>query len=374
MVFNLWSVLLIASASQCVFLMVLFIARPPANKKALVFLMALMLVILAININNLWYAGYIYRNGSEVAGFARGMTLLLGPLFYFYTRAIIHREFRFKFSQLLHLIPYGIGLYMIISQDSPADISLAITLLDDFMAGKLEASTLSISRFILYTIHLVVYIFLSRIEMMKSLKAADKKYLVSTEMRVSWLKKVNWVLILIAAEQVIFTGYIIATGYYSIYGNFSLTLLISGFVYMIAYQTIFNASQLLPDFSPKYESVKLDPDKSSDLAEKLSVLFTQEKLFTNPDLKVQDIALRLNVSSHVVSTLINNHLNKSFFELLNEYRIEEFIRIAGNPEFSNYSIMGIANEVGYKSKSSFNTAFKKHTSTTPSEYLKKRHN
>ncbi len=370
MVFNLWSVLLIASASQCVFLMVLFAIRPPANKKALIVLLMLMLIILAININNIWYAGYLYRTESVIAGFARGMILLLGPLFYFYTRSIIHQEFRFKAVQLLHLIPYGIGLFMVSLQDSPGNIEQAIALLDDFMAGKLEASTLSISRFVLYSIHLAVYILLSRIEMIKSLNSVDKNYLVSAEMRVSWLKKVNWVLILIALEQVIFTIYSISSGYYSVYGNFVLTLLISGFVYLIAYQTIFNSNQLLPDFSARHASMKIDSSTKSDLISKLTALFENDKIFTHPDLKLQDVAQRLNVPSHLLSNLINNHMEKSFFELLNHYRVKEFIQIAKSPELANYSIMGIANEVGYKSKSSFNTAFKKHTGQTPSEYLK----
>ncbi len=372
MALNLWSVLLIASASQCVFLIALFAIRPPANRKALLFLLLLILVLLAINVNNIWYASYLYRNGLGIAGFARGMILLLGPLFFLYTKAVIRQDFSLNWAQLLHLVPFLIAWVLIYQQDSPNNAEEAVIVLDRFMSGELPISTLSISRFILYPVHLAVYIYLSRREMLRSLLLESKDFLVSTELRVSWLQKANWTLILIGIQQVGFTIYMISDGHYTIVSNFVLTLLISGFAYLIAYQTIFNSNQLLPDFSARYKSVRIKDDTREDLLKGLDRLFDQEKIFRNPDLKIQEVANRLNTSAHILSNLINTSKGKSFFELLNHHRIEEFIAIAQNGEYANYSIMGMANEAGYKSKSSFNTAFKKHTGETPSEYLKNR--
>jgi AraC-like DNA-binding protein len=55
---------------------------------------------------------------------------------------------------------------------------------------------------------------------------------------------------------------------------------------------------------------------------------------------------------------------------MNKYRAEEFVECLKDEKFKNYSIMGIANEVGFKSKSSFNTTFKKIYGVTPSEFKK----
>ena len=372
MVFNLWSILLIASASQCIFLIVLFVIKPPANKNALRVLICLLLVILGINVNNLWYAGQLYKSTPYLAGFARGTTLLLGPLFYFYTVSIIRQGFRFKVTHLLHLIPYFMGQLLIDLQASPGSIEDAIEVIEQFTMGELKTSPFSITRFILYGVHLIIYIWLSRHQMLASLEKEEKTYLTSTEIRVSWLNKVNWILILITAAQIGFTIYMISTGYLTIYSNFVMTLLMSVLVYMIAYQVISKSNHLLPSFDTKYEGMKLAESETNILIERLTAIFETEKVYKNPDLKVQDVALKLGVSSHLVSTLINKHLDQSFFELLNKYRIEEFMAIAHLPAYANYSIMGIANDVGYRSKSSFNTAFKKHTGQTPSEFIKKK--
>jgi AraC-like DNA-binding protein len=72
-----------------------------------------------------------------------------------------------------------------------------------------------------------------------------------------------------------------------------------------------------------------------------------------------------------LSYIINARLNKNFFDFVNEFRIKEAAAMLRNPEYKDYNIMRIAFEVGFKSKSTFNKAFKKHTRFTPSAYRKK---
>ena len=72
----------------------------------------------------------------------------------------------------------------------------------------------------------------------------------------------------------------------------------------------------------------------------------------------------------MLSQVINEQLNKNFSELMNCYRIGEFKTRLADPKYGHHSIMGIAYEVGYNSKSSFNEAFKKLNGVTPSAYLK----
>jgi len=83
------------------------------------------------------------------------------------------------------------------------------------------------------------------------------------------------------------------------------------------------------------------------------------------------LAKETGISSCELSILINHHLNKHFFDFINEYRIEKAMELLTNPERKEYTVLEILYEVGFNSKSSFNTAFKKHTGLTPTEYRRR---
>lgn len=369
MVLNFWSAVLIASASQCVFLVLLLLTRKSNNRAAQRILVALLLVLLAITVHNLWYAGRIYYVYPRTAGLGRGLSLIVGPLFYLYTRAITDVHFRFHWKQLLHLIPYLLVTAVIQSQQYSESIDEGIALVDSFMSTGLKATPLSLGRFTLYSLQMLVYVFLAR-NIVKSAMNKATDYHIPVVKRGRWIMKVNLLLIAVSLILVVSMLNALITGLYGYYANFWLTLAYSLFIYLIAYQAVSNSKALLPDFNKKYSSINLG-EKKNELLDRLIELFEEEKIFLHPQLKLADVAGHLQTSPHILTSLINQELGKTFFELLNQYRVEEFILRARNPEFAHLSIMGIAQEVGYKSKSSFNTAFKKQMGTTPSEYLKK---
>ena len=79
-----------------------------------------------------------------------------------------------------------------------------------------------------------------------------------------------------------------------------------------------------------------------------------------------DLAQQLGTTIHILSQSINEGLGKSFFEMVAEYRVDEAKKLL--IDHPNIKVEEIAEQVGYNSKSSFNTAFKKFTGSTPSEY------
>jgi AraC-like DNA-binding protein len=84
---------------------------------------------------------------------------------------------------------------------------------------------------------------------------------------------------------------------------------------------------------------------------------------------LQNLADRLSMSSRNLSYVINFHINKNFFDFINSYRIEEAKRIFQQPDHPK-TVLEVLYSVGFNSKSVFNTAFKKNTGMTPTEYLK----
>jgi AraC-like DNA-binding protein len=95
------------------------------------------------------------------------------------------------------------------------------------------------------------------------------------------------------------------------------------------------------------------------------------KPYLNPELTLMELAAKLSVSPHNLSQVFNCEIKKSFFDFVNEYRVGEAKKLLSSPQYSHYSILGIALDAGFNSKSAFYTAFGKHAGMTPSEFRKR---
>lgn len=114
----------------------------------------------------------------------------------------------------------------------------------------------------------------------------------------------------------------------------------------------------------KYSNKKIEDTQALVLIDKLHQVLKEHKLHQNPNLKLVDLALYLNISSHQLSQLLNDNLGKTFSNFLNEYRISKACEIIASE--NNLKLEAVGYEVGYNSKSNFFASFKKITGTTPS--------
>ncbi|MDX1958543.1 MAG: helix-turn-helix domain-containing protein [Leptospiraceae bacterium] len=119
----------------------------------------------------------------------------------------------------------------------------------------------------------------------------------------------------------------------------------------------------------KYKKTVLGNLDKDSLLENLKHLMEVEKIFREDDLSLGILAERMKISNHQLSELLNNDLKQSFFGLVNYYRIEEAKKLLLDKK--NDTVLSIAYSVGFNSKSSFNTAFLKLTSLSPTEYRKR---
>jgi AraC-like DNA-binding protein len=125
----------------------------------------------------------------------------------------------------------------------------------------------------------------------------------------------------------------------------------------------------VPVQSLKYQKSTLSEDEAAEIHERLQALMAERKPYTNPDLTLNDLATSLAVHPNILSQVINSREGRSFYDLVNAGRVEEFIRRAGEPGIEQYTLLSIAFDCGFNSKASFNRNFKKYTGQTPSEYL-----
>lgn len=120
------------------------------------------------------------------------------------------------------------------------------------------------------------------------------------------------------------------------------------------------------------EQENTDQVRIDNIKEQVVKIIKEERLYLNRELSLVDIAKKLNSNTKYVSEAINKGFDKNFISLVNEFRIEETKKQLIDPKNDLLTIEAIGYNAGFKSKSSFNTAFKKIVGITPSEYKSKK--
>lgn len=129
-------------------------------------------------------------------------------------------------------------------------------------------------------------------------------------------------------------------------------------------------NQKLEDDNPKYEKSRLDDEIAKSYAGELKQLMLEKKVFTDPELTMPELAKMLDLSPNVLSQVINGYCGLNFYTYVNNFRADEVVEIMKRDVERKKSVLDVAFTAGFKSKTTFNTFFKKHTGLTPSEFRK----
>lgn len=133
-------------------------------------------------------------------------------------------------------------------------------------------------------------------------------------------------------------------------------------------KTIFGKQVSTAPLKPKKKL--LDTDAIATYSNRLLRHFDEVAPYLDPDLSLRSLAEQIEIHPNQLSWLINDQLNKNFNEFVNHYRVDAFKRIAIDPKNAGITIMGLAYDCGFNSKTVFNTYFKKETGLTPKQFLK----
>ncbi len=154
--------------------------------------------------------------------------------------------------------------------------------------------------------------------------------------------------------------------YNTVWGSISIFIFIIGY-YSLKEPELFRIS---------FEKIKVKPqkrlpeDQIENLKRDLKYVMENEKLFLKPDLTLRYLSERLDTSTHNISWYLNTVLDSNFYDYINRYRVQEFLKKIENREHLDHTILAISIEVGFNSKSTFNKAFKLEMNDTPSNYIK----
>lgn len=137
-----------------------------------------------------------------------------------------------------------------------------------------------------------------------------------------------------------------------------------GYLFLIKYRAQLNG------FIERKIRIKFSSSEIEEKKEALIRSIRQNELFRDTDLSVAKLANHMNWPVNDISTVINESLSINFNDLINQFRVEAFQQLVQKPSSKKYSILGLAQEVGFSSKASFYRAFRKELNMTPSEYMK----
>jgi len=119
----------------------------------------------------------------------------------------------------------------------------------------------------------------------------------------------------------------------------------------------------------KYKHSKLDRSEALYQLNRMNEYMITKKPYLDSELSIQELSKSMELPVNLISEIINNIVNQNFYDYVNNFRVEEFKLLANEPANNHLKILALAYEAGFKSKTTFNTTFKKITGQTPSEYI-----
>lgn len=304
------------------------------------------------------------------------LLLLYGPMLYYYTKAVTTGRFQLYLGLWALLVPFVIvnlsGLF--ISDEGFASME---TNLMFFSPGSNWTIRIIWALTILFSLffYSVKNILLIR-NYSRSFK--DNFSNDSSLITLHWLRVVNYIFLAGFLPLIVVGLFSTSTGIVSpfppiLFITVSLTVLTFAVSYLGFRQPkMFYPSLLVKASQEEQTEVKLNlPDSElTGYTEKLNYYLGEEKLYLNSELTLQMLADHIQIPKYQLTQLLNRHLEKNFYQLINEYRVREAQVRLKDEKYKHLTVIAVGFDSGFKSKSTFNTIFKQETGKTPSEYRK----
>jgi len=378
---SIFDVFIFLGVFQGLLLSWFFIKNGSNDRKANLF-QGLLLLSLSLAIFEEWLnnTGYIVKVLS-LTNFSEPLNFVFGPLLYLYIRGSFNPEKNKK--DILHFIPFFFWIfYLVFAFVQPDEFkynSYVETKHPDW--GYLQVNSdipedpLGLRRFVnqFALIQLTTYIALAVIILLKKFRELKQPFLKTDNELLIILRNTTLHFLIIIA---IFLTTKLYFGMRSDVGGYLLATYISFMIYYTSYQVLdrsdfFDKPGSFFTFPVlKYQKSSLSEEDKELVLKKIKKEMETRNYFANNLASLSGLAKQINESSHHVSQVINEKMNKSFFELLAFYRVEHAKKLIREDKNAKLTVEELAEMVGYNSKSSFNVAFKKHSSKTPSEYRK----
>lgn len=323
-----------------------------------------------------------YIHSPVLLGIEMPLPLAQGPFLLLYTAALTN--FRIKpIYSLLHFLPIAI-IYLFMIPFFGLPNAEKIMVYQNKGAGY-ESITFTVMLLIMFSG--IIYVILSLLLLRRHKKMISQQFSYSEKISLNWLRflifgtAAIWICVIFGNDFLIYTFavfYVILIGYFGIRqeGIFTARNLYHQESHPVDIPSAaenmlqeFISDRTIPEKS-KYQKSGLSNPAALEIHKQLTALMQQEKLFKSPELTLPELAERLHTHPNNLSQVINTFEEKNFYDYINLQRVEEFKRLIIDDENKQYTMLSIAFECGFNSKTSFNRNFKKVTGLAPSEFLR----
>ena len=307
-------------------------------------------------------------------GFELPMPLLQGPFLYLYTSALTNQNQHRKYNWL-HFLPFVIAI-LVLMPFFTLSFQEKLKVFENDGKGY---ENLILILYISILLSGIVYALLSLRKLSKHRKNISNQFSFNEKINLRWLQylilgsSIIWLVVIFYEDEYIFSVvvfYLMFIGYFGIkqVGIFTNQTITENLILNVSSNEnveIENTSEKI-----KYEKSSLSSEELLSIHQKLTQIMEAEKLYKNPDLTLTELSQKLNVHPNILSQVINSVEGKNFYDYINLQRVEEFKKRILLPENQKFTLLSIAFECGFNSKTAFNRNFKKVTGLSPSEYLK----
>ncbi|MCP2029349.1 AraC-like DNA-binding protein [Flavobacterium sp. HSC-32F16] len=315
---------------------------------------------------------------SNLGMFRITIAFLQIPVFYLYVLSVCYSDFKLRPRHVIHLLPFLFANFILLPRFYLVNTASKI----EFILNRQNMMELQFTH-ILFHIQIVVYF----IAIFMLLRKAKKLYLENNAgihiNSYNWLFQFTVVLTILYLIVILKNIFKFSDQPYiseSIkIGILVLQLFLTSWYLFKAlnnpglFRNIDSKLKLVSDIvleEKNREQSTLNDNEFNEKLLKLKKYMIEEKPFLNPALTIQDVSAAIQIPVRDLSLLINHKLEQHFYDFVNTYRIENAMDILKDAAKSKVTILEILYQVGFNSKSSFNTAFKKHTGDTPTSYRK----
>ncbi|WP_271784778.1 helix-turn-helix domain-containing protein [Aquimarina algiphila] len=364
--FEFIDLILFFGISQGVFLAATIQIIKNKNKAANRILSIMLMLAVFMLLGRMIFFKFLTARLFQWAILIDSVIFIFGPLCYMYFRRLIFsKNDTFKLSWL-HYVPltlhFSFSLYIFSFQ------------VDDF-SDKLLSGYFNVPFLCIEGAGIVsnIYYWILNMKILKSYIHKEKNHVSYTQSLVSFLKFFQIIIFIVITVWMIsftsmqFFSYSIKfINYNSVWGTISVFIFVIGY-YSLKEPELFR----IPFQKEKTKSQqRLPQDQIISIGKELNYLIQKEKIFLKPNLTLRDLSIQLNTSTHNISWYLNHVSKSNFYDYINHFRIKEFLSKIDNDEHLHHTILAIAMEVGFNSKSTFNKAFKFEVNDTPRNYIK----
>lgn len=367
-------------------LMAAFLLTMKSENKLSNLLLALFMIVSAEDSDSNFIGSYIYPSFPALGMLINSTVLLKLPLLYLYFLSVIYSDFKLKRKHLFHAIPFILVNLALIPRFYIQDFAGKVAYLD---ANTLSDRLIEIQfSYILVHIQIAAYLVASFLIINKYRRLLLENYSNATLFNYKWMFQlilIYAVASFVASLKNLFMFMDIEGPYF--YSLLTTSLLSLGFFVWIVLRAM-QHPELFRGIDSKLQLVKSMIREAEDqepmsvssnkrnveVNEKIQLLnhyMAEQEPFLNPSLTIHELSKQISMPTKEVSLLINHDLNQHFFDFVNGFRIRKAMDLLKDPDKKEFTVLEILYDVGFNSKSSFNTAFKKHTQLTPTEYRQK---